>query len=70
MYIYINILKNKLEIQSQKEKFYDLVSGSEKGVLAFSLIRKFNLCIGIEFLENLTKLSIDMKHKLSIYHCE
>ena len=29
--------------------------------MAFSLLRNFNLCIGIEYLENLTKLSIEMK---------
>ena len=35
-------------------------SGTGKGVLAFSLIRPFMKCIGIEFLENLFTLSNEM----------
>ena len=41
--------------------FYDLGSGTGKGVLAFALLRPFTKCIGIEFLENLFTLSNEMK---------
>ena len=41
--------------------FYDLGSGTGKGVLAMSLIHKFKRLIGIEFLENLFTLSLSVK---------
>ena len=41
--------------------FYDLGSGMGKGVVAMALIHRFRRLIGIEFLENLFKLSIGVK---------
>ena len=41
--------------------FYDLGSGTGKPVLAMSLIYHFKKLIGIEFLENLFKLSLSVK---------
>ena len=41
--------------------FYDLGSGTGKAVLAMSLICRFKRLIGIEFLENLFKLSLSIK---------
>ena len=41
--------------------FYDLGSGTGKPVLAMSLIYHFKKLIGIEFLENLFKLSLGVK---------
>ena len=41
--------------------FYDLGSGTGKAVIAMSLIFRFKRLIGIEFLENLFKLSLSIK---------
>ena len=41
--------------------FYDLGSGTGKPVLAMSLIYRLKRLIGIEFLENLYKLSLGIK---------
>ena len=41
--------------------FYDLGSGTGKAVIAMSLIFRFKRLIGIEFLENLYKLSLGIK---------
>jgi len=41
--------------------FYDLGSGTGKPVVAMSLMHKFKKLIGIEFLENLIKLSQGIK---------
>ena len=41
--------------------FYDLGSGTGKAVIAMSLIFRFKRLIGIEFLENLFKLSLGVK---------
>ena len=41
--------------------FYDLGSGTGKPVIAMSLMHKFKKLIGIEFLENLVKLSQGIK---------
>ena len=43
--------------------FYDLGSGTGKAVIAMSLIYQFKKCIGIEFLENLFKMSISIRNK-------
>ena len=43
--------------------FYDLGSGEGKPVLAMSLLTQFKKLIGIEFLENLNKLSLLVKQK-------
>ena len=41
--------------------FYDLGSGTGKAVLSMSLMCRFKRLIGIEFLENLFKLSLGIK---------
>ncbi len=41
--------------------FYDLGSGLGKAVIAMSLLHHFKKLIGIEFLENLFKLSLGVK---------
>ena len=41
--------------------FYDIGSGSGKGVISAALSYPFKKCIGIEFLENLYKLSDEIK---------
>ena len=41
--------------------FFDLGSGTGKAVIAMSLMHKFKKLQGIEFLENLTKLSQESK---------
>ena len=41
--------------------FYDLGSGTGKAVLAMSLMHKFKRLVGIEYLENLFKLSQTVK---------
>lgn len=41
--------------------FYDLGSGMGKGVIAMSLLCRFKKIIGIEFLDNLFKLSLRVK---------
>ena len=41
--------------------FYDLGSGTGKAVLAMSLMHKFKRLVGIEFLDNLVKLSQGVK---------
>ena len=42
--------------------FYDLGSGTGKPVLAMSLMHKFKKLTGIEYLENLIKLSQEIKN--------
>ena len=41
--------------------FYDLGSGAGKPIIAMSMMHKFQKLIGIEFLENLSNLSKDVK---------
>ena len=43
--------------------FYDLGSGTGKGVIAAALLGRFNQCKGIELLESLFNLSLSMKQK-------
>ena len=57
-YIKLEYGKNILE-----GNFYDLGSGEGKPVIAMSLLCHFNKLIGIEFLENLYKLSLIVKDK-------
>ena len=52
-HLYPNTIKEGL--------FYDLGSGTGKAVLAMSLMHKFKRCLGIEYLENLFKLSNGIK---------
>ena len=54
-------MKKELGKNILNGNFYDLGSGTGKGVLAFALLRPFTKCIGIEFLENLFTLSNEMK---------
>ena len=54
----IEYLKHSFDLQPGN--FYDLGSGSGKGVLAASLIYPFDKCIGIEFLNGLNEIGIDM----------
>ena len=54
-------LKKEFNNNFLNGNFIDLGSGTGKCVLAFSLIKPFNKCIGIEYLENLFKLSNEMK---------
>ena len=42
--------------------FYDLGSGTGKAVIAMSLIFHFKRLIGIEYLENLFRLSLEIKN--------
>jgi hypothetical protein len=59
-YIYEYIKKNFPD-SINKGVFYDLGSGTGKPVIAMSLMQSFNKLIGIEFLENLFKLSLAIK---------
>jgi SAM-dependent methyltransferase len=43
--------------------FYDLGSGTGKGVLAAALLSSFDVCIGIEILESLFNASLEIKSK-------
>jgi hypothetical protein len=47
--------------------FYDLGSGAGKGCLSASLLHPFNKCYGIEYLDNLHKMSLktEIKYKLN-----
>lgn len=47
----------------QAGNFYDLGSGEGKPVIAMSILGTFKNLIGIEFLENLHKLSLEAKQK-------
>lgn len=44
-------------------KFYDLGSGIGKPVFAAALLHKFDSCIGIEVLQNLHNIGVQVKHK-------
>ncbi len=59
IYEYIKHYYNKSFIDEMT--FYDLGSGTGKPVIAMSLMHKFKKLIGIEFLENLNKLSLVAK---------
>jgi hypothetical protein len=61
-YIY-EYLKHHFQNNIRNGNFYDLGSGTGKGVIAMSLLHPFRKCIGIEFLENLTLLSKQNKEK-------
>jgi len=41
--------------------FYDLGSGAGKGVLAASLLHPFDKCCGIELLESLHEMGLELK---------
>lgn len=42
-------------------KFYDLGSGSGKVVISAGILHNFDACFGLEYLESLYKLSLDLK---------
>lgn len=46
---------------SEEDIFFDLGSGSGKGIFAASMLFPFKKCIGIEILEGLYNISLDMK---------
>ena len=46
--------------------FYDLGAGTGKPVVAMSLIHQFKKLVGIEYLENLFKLSLEVKKNYEI----
>ena len=46
--------------------FYDLGSGTGKPIIAMSLMHKFRKLIGIEYIENLIKLSNPIKQNYNI----
>jgi hypothetical protein len=56
-------LKNRFQSLPEGGVFYDLGSGSGKGVVAAALLGKFSQCKGIELLESLFSLSLSMKSK-------
>ena len=55
---YIN---HEFEGSIRDGNFYDLGSGTGKPVIAMSLINHFKRLIGIEYLENLFRLSLEIK---------
>ena len=55
---YIN---HEFEGSIRDGNFYDLGSGTGKPVIAMSLIFHFKRLIGIEYLENLFRLSLEIK---------
>ena len=56
---YIN---HEFEGSIRDGNFYDLGSGTGKPVIAMSLIYHFKRLIGIEYLENLFRLSLEIKN--------
>jgi hypothetical protein len=60
-----SIIKKKFNLlQEPGGIFYDLGSGAGKGVIAASLLHPFDRCTGIEFLESLHKMSLELKGKV------
>lgn len=59
-YIY-EYIKNKFDVRDGN--FYDLGSGTGKAVIALSLMHPFNKCVGIEYIENLHRLSLYIKNR-------
>ena len=41
-------------------KFYDLGSGTGKPVIAAAILHNFDVCVGIEILEGLYSMSLDV----------
>ena len=54
-------LNHEFEGSIRDGNFYDLGSGTGKPVIAMSLIFHFKRLIGIEYLENLFRLSLEIK---------
>ncbi len=46
-------------LQSRGGIFYDLGSGTGKGVIGAAILHNFDVCYGIEYLEGLYSLSLD-----------
>ena len=57
----IELIKREYGEHLKEGNFYDLGSGSGKGVIAASLVYPFKKCIGIELLESLYKISEEHK---------
>jgi len=57
-----DLIKNKFGgMQEAGGVFYDLGSGAGKGVLAASLLHPFDKCCGIELLESLHEMGLELK---------
>ena len=54
-------IKHEFDGSIRDGNFYDLGSGTGKPILAMALIHRFKRLIGIEFLDNLFKLSLSIK---------
>ena len=54
-------IKHEFDGSIRDGNFYDLGSGTGKPVLAMALMHRFKRLIGIEFLDNLFKLSLSIK---------
>lgn len=54
--------------QSYSGKFYDLGSGSGKICIAAAILHNFEFCCGIELLEGLFSMSIDLNAAYGIYY--
>lgn len=50
--------------------FYDLGAGAGKGVIAASLLHSFEKCKGIELLQSLHKMSLELKEKVFLHKVE
>lgn len=48
-------------LQRPGGKFYDLGSGTGKPVIAAAILHNFDVCVGIEILEGLYSMSLDVK---------
>lgn len=57
-------LKQRFNCLPSNGVFYDLGSGTGKGVIGAALLNPFDSCIGIELLESLYNISNTMKSKL------
>ena len=55
------IIKTQHGIINEGGIFYDLGSGSGKGIISAALLHGFNKCIGIEILKGLYDISINLK---------
>ena len=59
----IEYIKSEFGDQLKEGNFYDLGSGSGKGVIAAALIHPFKKCIGIELLNSLYNISEENRKK-------
>jgi tRNA1(Val) A37 N6-methylase TrmN6 len=54
----------RLRPLSEEEIFYDLGSGSGKVLFAASLCHSFRKCVGIEYLESLYSISVELRDQI------